>query len=156
MTHQNSTTSFSSNRLDSKTLRSIQPILEAFGQAQQQTGRHRFYPYLVAVYGTYQKWKNDGISKKMSRRLAEHSRAPRRKGTTAARILIDATSSALNHKQKSRWSRALEFASMKNVSPDELFAFLHANAGIAGCARSAAKRKPKRNAYRNDWAVSSP
>jgi hypothetical protein len=154
MTHRNSTTSVNSNRLDSKTRRYIQPILEAFEQAQQQTGRHRFYPYLIAVYGTYQKWKDDGISKKMSRRLLKRIRVPRRKGTTAARILIDATCSALNQKQKSRWSRALEFASMKNVSPNNLLAFLNTNAGIAGCARSAAKRKPKRNTFRNDWVTS--
>ena len=48
----------------------------------------------------------------MARRVANHFRTPRRKSTSPVRTLIDATFPALNSKQKSRWSRALEFAAL--------------------------------------------
>jgi hypothetical protein len=137
--------------LDSKTWRYVKPISEALQQAQHQTGRFRFYGYLGAVYRTYKEWKNLGISKGTARHLAEQLKVPRRKGTSPVRILIDATFPALDPKQKSRWSRALEFAVLKNTTPDDLPKLFNGFSGIAGCARAAAKEKPKKNINRNDW-----
>jgi hypothetical protein len=59
---------------------------------------------------------------------------------------------ALDSKQKSRWSRALEFAALTKTTPDDLPKLFKNSSGIAGCARFAAKQKPKKNAYRDDWA----
>jgi hypothetical protein len=137
--------------LDSKTWRYVKPISEALQQAQQQTGRFRFHGYLVAVYRTYQEWKELGISKRMGHHLAEQLKVPRRKGTSPVRTLIDVTFPALDSKQKSRWSRALEFAALTKTTPDDLPKLFDSSSGIAGCARFAAKEEPKKNINRNDW-----
>jgi hypothetical protein len=138
--------------LDSKTWRYVEPIFEALQQAQHQIGRFRFYGYLAAVYRTYKEWKDLGISKRMARQLAKCLLIPRRKGTSAIRTLIDATFPALDPKQRSRWSRALEFAALTKTAPDNLAILFKNSSGIAGCARFATKRKPKRNMFRDDWA----
>ena len=138
--------------LDIKTWRYVEPILEALQQAQHETGRFRYYAYLVAVYRTYKEWRDPGISKRMTRRVVQYFKIPHRKGTSPARTLIDATFPALDPKQKSRWSRALEFAALTKVTPENLPKLFKNSSGIAGCARLAAKRKPKKNTYRDDWA----
>jgi hypothetical protein len=138
--------------LDSKTWKCVEPIFQALLQAQHQTGRFRFYGYLAAVYATYKEWKDLGISKRMARQLAKYLEIPRRKGTSPVRILIDATFPALDPKQKSRWSRALEFAALTKTTPDDLPALFKKYSGIARCARFATKQKPKKNIYRDDWA----
>jgi hypothetical protein len=107
---------------------------------------------LVAVHRTCEKWKDLGISKKMARRVAKHFETPRRKGTSPVRTLIDVTFPSLDPKQKSRWSRALGFASLTKVTPENLPKLFKSHSGIAGCARWAAKQKPKRETYRDDWA----
>ena len=137
--------------LDSKTWKCVEPIFQALLQAQHQIGRFRFYGYLAAVYRTYKEWKDLGISKRMARHLAKYLVIPRRKGTSPARTLIDATFPALDPKQKSRWSRALEFAALTKTTPDNLPELLKNSSEIAGSARLATKRKPKRNIDRNDW-----
>ena len=138
--------------LDSKTWRYVQPILEALQLAQHQTGRFRFYGYLEAVYRILNEWREMGISKVMMRRVVKYYKIRHRKGTSPVRTLIDATFPALDAKQKSRWSRALEFAALTKVTPDELPTLFQNSSGIAGCARLATKRKPKKKTYRDDWA----
>ncbi len=142
----NSKASFASSLpigLDSKTWRYLEPIFAALHQAQHQTGRFKFYGYLAEVYRTYKEWKDLGISKRMARRVVKYFNVPHRKGTSPARTLVDATFPALNSKQKSRWSRALEFAALTNVTPDDLPKLFKNSSGIAGCARLATKRKPR-------------
>jgi hypothetical protein len=120
-------------------------------QAQQQNGRFKFYGYLEAVYRTCKEWKDLGISKKMTRHVAEYFNIPHRKGTSSIRTLIDATFPDLDPKQKSRWSRALEYAALIKVTTENLPKLFQNRSGIAGCARSAAEEKPKKNIDRNDW-----
>jgi len=138
--------------LDSKTWRYVEPILQSLQQAQRQIGRFRFYGYLAAVYRTHKEWKDLGISKRMARHLAEQIKILRRKGASPIRTLIDATFPALDSKQKSRWSRALELAAMTKTTPDDLPKLFKNRSGIAGCARSAPKDEPKKNIDRDDWA----
>jgi hypothetical protein len=135
--------------LNPKIRKCLEPIFEALRQAQRQTGRFRYYGYLTAVYRTHKEWKDRGISKQMARRLAEQFLVPRRKDTSPMRTLIDATHPALDPKVKSRWSRALEFAAAKKVAPENLQELFKASAGIAGCARSATERDPKKS--KNAW-----
>jgi hypothetical protein len=106
--------------LDAKTWRYVEPIFKASQQAQRETGRFKSYGCLVAVYRTYKEWKDLKISKKMARHLAKSFKTPRRKGTSPVRTLIDVTFPALDAKQKSRWSRALEFAALTKVTPKNL------------------------------------
>jgi hypothetical protein len=139
--------------LDTKTWRSIEPIFKALQQAQRETGRFKSYGCLVAVYRTYKEWKDLKISKKMARHLAKSFKTPRRRGTSAVRTLIDVTFPTLDAKQKSRWSRALEFAALTKARPDQLPNLLKNHSGIAGCARWAAKQKTKKTTDRDDWAL---
>src|SRR4051794_23819079 len=107
-------------RLDTKTWRYVEPIFRASQRAQSETGRFRYYGYLVAVYRTYKDWKDLGISKTMARHVARFFETPQRKSTTPIRTLIDATIPGLNSKQKSRWSRALELAAVAKTPPNQL------------------------------------
>ena len=135
--------------LDSKIGEYLKPIFAALREAQHQSGRFKSYGYLAAVYRTYKGWKDLGISKRTARRLAKQLPSPRRKNTSPVRTLIDATFPALDSKQKSRWSRALEFAAMAKVSPDDLPKLFKNSSGIAGCARLATQQNPKKK--RNAW-----
>jgi hypothetical protein len=101
--------------LNTKAWRYLEPIFEALHQARQQSGRFRFYGYLAAVYRTFKQWKDLGISKRMARQLGKYFNASSRKGTGPVRTLIDATFPALDPTQKSRWSRALEYAALTKV-----------------------------------------
>jgi hypothetical protein len=141
--------------LDTKTWRYVEPIFKASQQAQQLTGRFKSYGCLVAVYRTYKEWKDLGISKKMARHLAKSFKIPQRKGTSPVRTLIDVTFPALDAKQKSRWSRALEFAAFTKATPEQLTKLFKNHSGIAGCARWAAKKKMKKKTDRDDWALDS-
>ena len=138
--------------LDSKTWSYVEPILQALQQAQHQIGRFRFYGYLAAVYRTYKESKDLGISKRMARNLAEHLEIPRRRDTSPVRTLIDATFPALDPKQKSRWSRALEFAALTKTTPDDLPKLFKNRSGISGCSHLAARQEPKKSIDRDDWA----
>jgi DNA invertase Pin-like site-specific DNA recombinase len=51
------------------------------------------------------------------------------------------------------WSRALEFAAFTKATPEQLPKLFKNHSGIAGCARWAAKQKPKKETYRDDWAL---
>ena len=121
--------------LDTKTWRYVEPIFNASQQAQRETGRFKSYGCLVAVYRTYKEWKDLKISKKMARHLAKSFKTPRRKGTSPVRTLIDATFPTLEPKQKSKWSRALEFAAFTKTMPDQPPNLLKNHSGISGCAR---------------------
>jgi hypothetical protein len=120
-------------------------------KAQHEMGRFKFYGYLKAVYRTFKQWKDLGISKRMARHVAEYFNIPHRQGTSPVRTLIDATFPALDPKQKSRWSRALEYAALKKVAAENLPRLFRSHSGIAGCACLAAKQKPRKNMYRHDW-----
>ena len=139
--------------LDTKTWRYVEPIFKASRQAQRETGRFKSYGCLVAVYRTYKEWKDLKISKKMARHLANSFKIPRTKSTSPVRTLIDVTFPALDAKQKSRWSRALEFAASTKAKPEQLPKLFKTHSGIAGCARWAAKQKTKKKKHRDDWAL---
>ena len=90
---------------------------------------------------------------KMARHLANSFKIPRTKSTSPVRTLIDVTFPALDAKQKSRWSRALEFAASTKAKPEQLPKLFKTHSGIAGCARWAAKQKTKKKKHRDDWAL---
>ena len=137
--------------LDTKTWRYVEPIFKASQQAQRETGRFRSYGCLVAVYRTYKEWKDLKISNKMARHLAKSFKTPRRKSTSPVRTLIEVTFPALDAKQKSRWSRALEFAALTKVAPENLPNLFRRHSGIAGCARFAAIQHPKKEPKTEIW-----
>jgi hypothetical protein len=90
-------------------------------------------------------FEKDGVSRRRVFNI------PHRQGTSPVRTLIDATFPALDPKQKSRWSRALEYAALTKVTAENLPRLFKSHSGIAGCACLAAKQKPRKNIYRDDW-----
>jgi hypothetical protein len=92
-----------------------------------------------------------GLDTKTWRYVAKYFGVLQRKGTSPARTLIDATFPGLEPKRKSRWSRALEYAALTKVTAENLPRLFKSHSGIAGCAYLAAKQKPRKNTYRNDW-----
>jgi hypothetical protein len=61
----------------------------------------------------------------------------------------------LDPKQKSRWSRALEYAALTKVIPENLANLFKRHSGIAGCARFAAIQSPKKEPKREFWTFKS-
>jgi hypothetical protein len=114
-------------------------------------GRFKFYGYLTAVYRTFKQWKDLGLSKRMARQLVKYFKAPSRKGTSPVRTLIDATFPALDPKQKADGRGHSNYAALTKVTAENLPRLFKSHSGIAGCARLAAKQKPKKNMYRDDW-----
>jgi hypothetical protein len=119
-------------------------------QADSQC-RFDLYAYLEQVYETYRKWKDRKIAKRLSRLIARELNIPRTSRSSPIRILIEATRAAADPKQKSRWTRALQYADRLDVPIADIISFIRSRRGIAGCARLAAKRYPRRPRPRNDW-----
>jgi hypothetical protein len=134
------------------TLRETRKIKIATAQRMKtDSGRFEIYEHLSTVYGIYRSWKRRGIARKTARLIAHQLGIPWRKAVSPIRILIEATLPHADSKQKSRWVRALQYASSKSTSGKDLRRFFQARQGIAGCARLAAKQQPKQDRRRNDW-----
>jgi hypothetical protein len=128
--------------LDAKTWKSIEAILNSSQQAQRATGRFKLHPYLVAVYRTYKEWRDLGVSKTMSRRVANAFKTARRKSTSPVRTLIDVTFSALDPKQKVD-GRALgsQLSPKRNQNSFQIFS---RTLELLAAPGGAAKQKPKK------------
>lgn len=111
------------------------------------------HQYLRLVYKTVYQWDQQKRKRKNAREIYKKLGLGLRKDTTAFRALIEQTCPEAEPKQKSRWSRALDWALYNGVIPDRLVLFLFQNGGVAGCARKMAERKPKHKFKRDDWAV---
>jgi hypothetical protein len=130
----------------------IEPVTTAAHKLESRTGRFEIYDYLSAVYRIYRHWKRRKIAHRTARLLSYGLDIPRRKGVSPIRILIEATFPSADSRQKSRWVRALQYASSEGASADELRSFFRSRLGVAGCAHLAAKHQPKQNRLRDAWA----
>jgi hypothetical protein len=129
----------------------IEPVTTSAHKLESRTGRFEIYVYLSAVYRIYRGWKRRKIAHRTARLMAHRLDIPRRKGVSPIRILIEATFPSADSRQKSRWVRALQYASSEDASPHELRSFFRSSQGVAGCAHLAAKHQPKQNRRRNAW-----
>lgn len=129
----------------------IEPVTTSAHKLESRTGRFGIYEYLSAVYRIYRGWKRRKIANRTARLLAYRLNIYRRRGVSPIRILIEATFPSADSRQKSRWVRALQYASSEGASADELRSFFRSSQGVAGCARLAAKDQPKQNRRRNAW-----
>lgn len=106
--------------------------------------RHAANDFLAEVYSVYWEWLYQGEEDRqiahLNRRLGLH----RQTNKQPFKTLIVAANCSLEAKQRSRWVRALEYASLKETRPEHLTHLLERQGGIAGCARLAAKYEPKR------------
>jgi len=126
-------------------------------RTHSQNGRFQIYKFLRAVYRVHVDWKRRGNAKKSSSALAKKLSLKLRKGTSPIRILIEASFPTADHKQKSRWVRALQYTYAENVPVKKFRPFLRRHGGLAGCARLAVsvkrkRRRPRRDCPEGDWS----
>jgi hypothetical protein len=138
-------------RLNAEIRRHLKILSKLNWRQGDSQSRFDLYAYLEQVYGAYRKWKDRKIAKRVSGLIARELNIPRTSKSTPIRILIEATRATADSKQKSRWTRALQYADHRDVTVDDITSFIRSRQGIAGCARLAAKRYPRRRQPRNDW-----
>lgn len=134
----------------------IQPATEAAARLKQRCGRFEIYDFVEAVYGVYIDWKRRKIAKRSARMLADAMNIVRRKGMSPIRVLIEATLPNADFKQKSRWTRALEYLVAEEVRSERFRKYVRAHGGLAGCADLAVglkrkRRRTWREAPEGDW-----
>jgi hypothetical protein len=122
----------------------------------QLFGRYQIYNHLETIYCIYVKWKKHKVAKQSARNLADKLDIPRRKGMSPIRVLIESRLGNADFKQKSRWTRALEYLAAEEVRPERFRRYVRAHGGLAGCADLAVDLKRKRRrtwreAPEGDW-----
>lgn len=137
-------------RLSPELAAAIRPATEAAARLRLRGGRFEIYNVMEAVYCVYD-WKRRKIAKQSARALADQLGVVQRKGITSIRILIEAVLPDAEHKQKSRWVRALEYVYSQDVPATRLRQFARRHDGLAGCARAAVEIKRKRRRSLRDY-----
>jgi hypothetical protein len=130
----------------------IQPAKEAAARLRNRVGRFDIYDVLEAVYRVYVHWRGRKIAKLSAHTLADELNMAWRKGMNPMRVLIEATVSHANSKQKSRWVRALEYVYSQDVPVERFRKFVGRHGGLAGCAQLAVRMNRKRRRPRHDCA----
>ena len=139
------------SRLSPELTAAIRPATEAAARLSQREGRFEIYNVIEAIYCVYMDWKRCKIAKQSARALSDQLGMVRRKDMTSIRILIEAVLPDADHKQKSRWVRALEYIYSQDVPTTKLRQFARLHDGLAGCARAAVEMKRKRRRSLRDF-----
>jgi hypothetical protein len=120
----------------------LEAVQLAAARLNQTKARFAFYKYLRAVYRVGWRW---GLAKRRkTTALAALTGRQGQVGLHAFRAIIDATYPSLEAKMASRWTRALEFAFLRDIAPSQLLDFFKQSGGVANCARHAANTDPKK------------
>ena len=102
------------------------------------------YKYLRSVLRAHEYFKENDLLGHLSEIAPSVLMIPVRSGQHPLRTIIDASCDESDLRIRSRWTRALQHAIIRKVTPDDLARFLRANNGIAGCADLASKTSPSR------------
>jgi hypothetical protein len=129
---------------EQKIVARILKVRKASDRAAESTSKFAQYRYLRSVLRAYAFFSDNNLLGHLAVIAPSALMAPVRAGWHPIRIIIDASCTQVDLRLRSRWTRALEFALARNVSPNDLPRFFRANGGIAGCADLAAKIKPYR------------
>ncbi len=116
-------------------------VREAGERAARSKRRFAEYRYLRSVFRAYEYFSDNDILEHLAVIAPSELMTAVRAGSHPLRIIIDASCSQPDLQMRSRWTRALGYALIRNVSPDDLPRFIHANGGVAGCADLASKIK---------------
>jgi hypothetical protein len=122
----------------------ILKVRKAGERAARSKRRFAEYKYLRSVLRAYKFFSDNNLLEYLAVIAPSELMTPVRANSQPLRIVIDASCSHSDLRMRSRWTRALEFALARNVSPNDLPRFTRANGGIAGCADLASKTRPKR------------
>lgn len=113
------------------------------------------YKYLRSVLRAHNYFEENDLLEHLAEIAPSVLMTPVRSGQHPLRTIIDASCDR-GGKTSSRWTRALEFAVLKNIPPDDLLRFLRANNGISGCADLASKTAPSRRRHQSHVVGSTP
>jgi hypothetical protein len=64
-------------------------------------------------------------------------------------VILASTLTTLDQQIRSKWSLALQYASQKNVAPEDLSSFMDENGGMAGCAKQFARLNKTKHGVSN-------
>ena len=128
-----------STRITDEYLRKIIETLKQSASKHRgdtRPGKRRFgiYKYLRNVYQCYVDLRSRRIARKAARRIAKLARLSIRRNSHPIRVLIEASASLEDARQKSRWTQALRFAFGWRQPAAKLKWFFKVNGGIAGSA----------------------
>ena len=121
----------------------ILKVRKAGDRAARSSRRFAEYRYLRAVLRAYVIFSDNDLLNHLVVIAPSELMTPVRAKSHPIRMIIEASCTRADLRKKSRWTRALEFALARNVSPEELPRFIRAHGGIAGCADLASKTQPK-------------
>ena len=119
--------------------------IKANSSRLRKQDRFSHYRYLVEIYDIFYELKEQSKARKAALELARQASFNVRRDHHPLRILIELSTSIQDPKIISRWTRALEYADLRQISSDNLERFLRKRGGIAGCAKRAAELLPKRD-----------
>ncbi|WP_212260467.1 hypothetical protein, partial [Bradyrhizobium liaoningense] len=97
------------------------------------------YKYLRSVLRAHNYFEENGLLEHLAEIAPSVLMTQVRSGQHSIRTIIDASCDNVDQRKRSRWTRALQYAVNKDVSPADLLRFFRANNGIAGCADLASK-----------------
>lgn len=133
----------------------IRKLRKAGARAARSERRFADHRYLRSVLRAYEFFSDNELLSHLTVIAPSELMTPVRAGRHPIRIIIDASCNQPDLRMRSRWTRALEYALARNVSPDELPRFIRANGGIAGCADLASKIRPRKLPERRNLAPAS-
>src|SRR4051794_7897542 len=96
-------------------LSDLRPAREA-GMTRSRSGEQfAAHDYLKQVYTVYQLWERRGLAERNSKRAAKYYGALVPHDAHPMRLIIDVTCSSADHKRRSCWVRALQYAEKHKV-----------------------------------------
>lgn len=138
-------------KTERKIIARIERVRVSYEKSQRSGCKYADYKYLRAVLRAYEYFDENDLVESLAEIAPCVLMAPVRSGQHAVRTIIDASCDNNDLRMRSRWTRALEYALMRDVAPDDLLRFLRANNGIAGCADLASKIRRKSNQRRSRY-----
>lgn len=134
----------SMGRSAKKIIARIQKVGKAAAKAARSERRFADYRYLRSVLSAYQYLEEHDLLTYLTEIAPSTLKTPVRADWHPLRVIIEATCIQPDHRMRSRWTRALEYAVREKIDPNDLARFFRAHNGIAGCADLASKAKPGR------------
>jgi hypothetical protein len=127
-------------------IRQLREIAEEvlFGQ-----DRFKERALLAAVYDLYRVWVDERHSKSRAQAMIKLFQPRVRGAAHPITVILASTLTTLDQQIRSKWSLALQYASQKNVAPEDLSSFMDENGGMAGCAKQFARLNKTKHGVSN-------
>lgn len=123
----------------------IRKVRRAAEKAAESKERFADYRYLRAVLSAYIYFEDNDLLPHLTEIAPSLLKTAVRKNQHPLRVILEASCIQPDLRMRSRWTRALEYATAAKIDPKELVRFFRAHNGIAGCADLASKTSKGRN-----------